>query len=80
MISNWVKEMGIEAGCEMCLITEIANDRLTKEVMEGKELAVELVQERARYRDQARHWKNVAGIALVALAGVFVLVVAGRIK
>ena len=55
MISNWVKEMGIDAGCEMCLITEIANDRLAREVMEGEELAVELAQERARYRNEARH-------------------------
>lgn len=81
MTSNWVKECGVDVGgCDWCLMTEIANDRLTKEVMEGEELAVELAQERARYRDQARHWKNVAGIALVALAGVFVLVIAGRIK
>ena len=77
MISNWVKEMGIDAGCEMCLVTEIANGRLTREVMEGEELAVELAQERARYRDQARHWKNVSALALTALAGVFVLVVVG---
>ena len=78
MISNWVKEMGVDAGCEMCLITEIANDRLTREVMEGEELAVELAQERARYRREARHWKNVAAMALVALACMFaVLVVLG---
>lgn len=81
MTSNWVKECGVDVGgCDWCLMTEIANDRLTKEVMEGEELAVELAQERARYRDQARHWKNVAALALVALAGVFVLVIAGRIK
>ena len=77
MISNWVKEMGIDAGCEMCLITEMANDRLTREVAEGEELAVKLAHERARYRNEARHWKNVAALALTALAGVFVLVVVG---
>ena len=77
MISNWVKERGIDAGCEMCLITEIANDRLTREVAEGEELAVKLAHERARYRNEARHWKNVAALALTALAGVFVLVVVG---
>ena len=75
MISNWVKEMGIDAGCEMCLITEIANDRLAREVMEGEELAVELAQERARYRREARLWQNVS-----ALAGVFVLVVVGWVR
>lgn len=80
MISNWVKEMGIDAGCEMCLITEIANDRLAREVMEGEELAVELAQERARYRCEARHWKQVAALALVSLAGVFVLVVVGWVR
>ena len=80
MISNWVKEMGIDAGCEMCLITEIANDRLAREVMEGEELAVELAQERARYRNEARHWKQVAALALVSLAGVFVLVVVGWVR
>ena len=81
MISNWVKECGIDVGgCEWCLLTEIANDRLTREVMEGEELAVELAQERARYRNEARHWKQVAALALVALAGVFVLVVIGFIR
>ena len=80
MISNWVKEMGIDAGCEMCLITEIANDRLAREVMEGEELAVELAQERARYWREARHWKQVAALALVSLAGVFVLVVVGWVR
>ena len=80
MISNWVKEMGIDAGCEMCLITEIANDRLTREVAEGEELAVKLAHERARYRNEARHWKNVAALALTALAGVFVLVVFGWVR
>ena len=80
MISNWVKEMGIDAGCEMCLITEIANDRLTREVAEGEDLAVELAQERARYRREARHWKQVAALALVSLAGVFVLVVVGWVR
>ena len=80
MISNCVKEMGIDAGCEMCLITEIANDRLAREVMEGEELAVELAQERARYRNEARHWKQVAALALVSLAGVFVLVVVGWVR
>ena len=80
MISNWVKEMGIDAGCEMCLITEIANDRLEREVAEGEELAVELAQERARYRREARHWKQVAALALVSLAGVFVLVVVGWVR
>ena len=80
MISNWVKEMGIDAGCEMCLITEIAHDRLEREVAEGEELAVELAQERARYRREARHWKQVAAMALVSLAGVFVLVVVGWVR
>lgn len=80
MISNWVKEMGIDAGCEMCLVTELANDRLAREVMEGEELAVELAQERARYRREARHWKQVAALALVSLAGVFVLVVVGWVR
>ena len=80
MISNWVKEMGIDAGCEMCLVTELAHDRLAREVMEGEELAVELAQERARYRREARHWKQVAALALVSLAGVFVLVVVGWVR
>ena len=48
--------------------------------MEGEELAVELAHERARYRDQARHWKNVSALALTALAGVFVLVVVGWVR
>ena len=81
MTSNWIKECGVAVGgCEWCLVSEIANDRLEREVAEGEDLAVELAKERARYRDEARYWKNVAGIALVALAGVFVLVIAGRIK
>ena len=74
---NWVKECGIDIGCETCLVTGIENDRLTREVNEGEELAVELTFERAKYRDQARQWKNVA---VVALASVFVLVVAGWVK
>ena len=81
MTSNWVKECGVDVGgCEWCLVTEIANDRLTREVMEGEELAVELAQERARYRDEAQHWKHVSALALVSLAGVFVLVVVGFIR
>jgi hypothetical protein len=81
MTSNWVKECGIDVGgCEWCLVTEIANDRLTREVAEGEDLAVELAQERARYRDQAQHWKHVSALALLALAGVFVLVVIGFIR
>jgi len=80
MISNWVKEMGIDAGCEMCLVTELANDRLTREVMEGEDLAVELAQERARYRDEARHWKNVAALALTGLAGLMVIIGLGWVR
>ena len=81
MTSNWVKECGVDVGgCEWCLVTEIANDRLAREVMEGEELAVELAQERARYRREARHWKQVAALALVSLAGVFVLVVVGWVR
>ena len=81
MTSNWVKECGVDVGgCEWCLMTEIANDRLEREVAEGKDLAVKLAQERARYRDQARHWKNVSALALVSLAGVFVLVVVGWVR
>lgn len=81
MTSNWVKECGIDVGgCEWCLVTEIANDRLTREVNEGEDLAVELAQERARYRDEAQHWKQVAALALTALAGVFVLVVFGWVR
>lgn len=81
MTSNWVKDCGVDVGgCEWCLVTEIANDRLTREVIEGEELAVELAQERARYLDEAQHWKNVAALALTALAGVFVLVVFGWVR
>lgn len=81
MTSNWVKECGVDVGgCEWCLVTEIANDRLTREVNEGEDLAVELAQERARYRDEAQHWKQVAALALTALAGVFVLVVFGWVR
>tara|TARA_R110000822_G_scaffold76620_10_gene184238 strand:+ start:559 stop:804 length:246 start_codon:yes stop_codon:yes gene_type:complete len=81
MTSNWVKECGVDVGgCDWCLMTEIANDRLAKEVAEGEELAVELAQERARYRREARHWKNVSALALTALAGVFVLVVVGWVR
>jgi hypothetical protein len=81
MTSNWVKECGVDVGgCEWCLMTEIANDRLTREVMEGEDLAVKLAQERAGYRDQAQHCKNVAALALVSLAGVFVLVVFGWVR
>jgi len=81
MTSNWVKECGVDVGgCEWCLVTEIANDRLEREVIEGEALAVELAQERARYRDEARHWQNVAALALTALAGVFVLVVFGWVR
>ena len=78
MTSNWVKECGVDVGgCDWCLMTEIANDRLEREVAEGEDLAVKLAQERARYRREARHWKNVSALALTALAGVFVLVVVG---
>ena len=81
MTSNWVKQCGVDVGgCDWCLMTEIANDRLEREVAEGEDLAVELAQERARYRDQARHWKNVSALALTALAGVFVLVVVGWVR
>jgi len=81
MTSNWVKECGVDiGGCEWCLVTEIANDRLEREVVEGEALAVELAQERARYRDEAQHWKHVSALALVALAGVFVLVVFGWVR
>lgn len=81
MTSNWVKQCGVDVGgCEWCLMTEIANDRLEREVMEGEELAVKLAQERARYRREARHWKQVAALALVSLAGVFVLVVVGWVR
>ena len=78
MTSNWVKECGVDVGgCDWCLMAELANDRLEREVAECKDLAVQLAHERARYRDQARHWKNVSALALVSLAGVFVLVVVG---
>jgi len=81
MTSNWVKECGVDVGgCEWCLVTEIANDRLEREVAEGEDLAVKLAQERARYRREARHWKNVAALALVSLAGLFALVVIGFIR
>lgn len=80
MTSNWVKECGVDAGCEWCLVTELANDRLKVEVAEGEALAVELAHERARYRREARHWKNVAALALLSLAGLFVLVVIGFIR
>lgn len=81
MTSNWVKECGVDVGgCDWCLMTEIANDRLEREVAEGEDLAVKLAHERARYRDQARHWKNVSALALTALAGVFVLVVVGWVR
>ena len=81
MTSNWVKECGVDVGgCEWCLVTEIANDRLEREVIEGEALAVELAQERARYRDEARHWKHVSALALTALTGVFVLVVFGWVR
>jgi len=71
---SWVKECGIDIGCETCLVTGIENDRLTREVNEREELAVELAQERARYQREARHWKNVAGLALVSLACLFAVV------
>jgi len=81
MTSNWVKECGVDVGgCEWCLVTEIANDRLEREVIEGEELAVKLAQERAGYRDEAQHWKHVSALALTALAGVFVLVVFGWVR
>lgn len=81
MTSNWVKECGVDVGgCEWCLMTEIANDRLEREVAEGEDLAVQLAHERARYRREARHWKQVAALALVSLAGVFVLVVVGWVR
>ena len=81
MISNWVKECGVDiGGCEWCLVTEIANDRLEREVAEGEDLAVELAQERARYRDEARHWKNVAALALTGLTGLMVIVGLGWIR
>jgi hypothetical protein len=81
MTSNWVKECGVDVGgCEWCLVTEIANDRLEREVAEGEDLAVKLAQERARYWNEARHWKNVSALALTALAGVFVLVVFGWVR
>ena len=81
MTSNWVKECGIDVGgCDWCLMTEIANDRLEREVAEGEDLAVKLAQERARYRDQARHWRHVSALALTALGGVFALVVVGWVR
>jgi hypothetical protein len=62
------------------LVTEIANDRLEREVAEGEDLAVELAQERARYRDEARHWQNVAALALTGLAGLMVIIGLGWIR
>lgn len=41
-------------------------------VLEEKNKAMD---ESHRHRREARHWKNVAGLALTALAGVFVLAV-----
>ena len=61
-------------------MAELANDRLKREVAECEDLAVDLAQELAWYRDQARHWKNVSALALVSLAGVFVLVVVGWVR
>ena len=81
MISNWVKECGIDVGCcEWCLMTEIANDRLTREVIEGGDLVIELALGRARYRDEARHWKGVAALALTGLAGLMVIIGFGWIR
>tara|TARA_R110000868_G_scaffold375338_1_gene639836 strand:- start:289 stop:543 length:255 start_codon:yes stop_codon:yes gene_type:complete len=79
MTSNWVKDCGVDVGgCDMCLLLDVANERLTMEVAQGDALAVELARERAKYRNEARHWKNVAALALVALACLFaVLVVLG---
>jgi hypothetical protein len=74
---SWVKECGIDIGCETCLVTGIENDRLRAEVMECEELVVELAFERAKYRDQARQWKIVV---MIGAAGVFVMAVAGWIK
>ena len=81
MTSNWVKECGIDAGgCEMCMLLDVANERLTNEVMEGEELAVELAQERARYRDEARYWKFAAVVAMVVVVAQWaVVMVAGWI-
>ena len=80
MTSNWMKECGVDAGCEWCLVTEIENDRLKKDVARGEALAVELAQERARYRDEAKHWRVVARLALAVLVSVFVMVVAGWVR
>lgn len=77
---NWLKQMGVDAGCEWCLHLEIENDRLKLEVSEGEQLAVELAQERARYRDEAKHWRVVARLALAVLVSVFVMVVAGWVR
>lgn len=81
MTSNWVKECGVDVGgCDMCLLLDVANERLTLEVAQGEALVDELAQERAKYRNEARRWKNVAAVALVALVLVFVMVVAGWIR
>ena len=82
MTSNWVKECGVDVGgCEWCLMTEIANDRLEREVAEGEDLAVKLAQDRARYRDQARYWKFSAVVAVVVVVAQWaVVMVAGWIK
>ena len=77
--TNW-KDLGIVdpeicTGSMMCPLHEHQTALVMQEVRQTCELLDEALGERNQFREQARHWKNVAGLALVTLAGVFVLAV-----
>ncbi len=83
-MTNW-KALGIVdpeicTGSMMCALHEHHTALVMREVRETCELLDEALGERNRYREQARHWKNVAGLAMAALAGLFMLTLAGVIR
>ncbi len=81
MTTNWVKDCGVDIGkCEMCLLLDVANDRLTKEVADGAALADELARERAGYRREAEKYRQWFRLTVCVLVIVFVMVLAGWVR
>lgn len=76
---NWkdlkIVDPEICTGSMMCPLHEHQTALVMQEVREAVELLDDAMAERNRYREQARHWKNVAALALVSLAGLFAFMV-----
>jgi hypothetical protein len=68
-MANWVKECGVDAGCDTCIVNEHQNWLLKKEVAEGEALAVELAQERAKYRNDAIKYRQLFRLMVVVFFG-----------